>query len=771
MSSLHKKYKRTLAVFLIGALSGALSLFGIQKVLAASIYNVTETAGTVGQSTTFEIQYTVDTAVQTWANNDTLTLQLPANLTALAPSFALEYDTDTTNNGVGETAINAGISQGQYSYSNPTLSVKWSVAQWGVPVNGASTIRFLITATPVFENANSTFTFGGITAAGGDTNPSGTDTVNIVAADANLSLTLTSNATVGTSGNSVLAFNLGARMTAGDTIVFTAPFSLDVSGVTYINKSFAGLGAFSCAPVGQVVTCTADGIVLAGIGNIVLGGITARHVAVAASVTNFAVNDTDQAGADISSDASGSITDTVSGALTATSLTPSSLVDNQTVSTTVTFTTHVAIPQGGKITVGLPLAWDPSGANGLTAYNLSGLDGTWTAVVVGQVTTLTQTGGSLTAPGVKSFTLDGFKTPVQPGLSTDYSITTKVPGGATIEGDPMIFGHFINPGVNPYHVSLVTPTDLTITDNAEGGVLISWTNTDTHSRFVELLKGVEPLSVNGVPYARIPVTSSSFVDKNVELGDVVHYIVRSGNGKDTSPNSSEVVFVVGSTLSVPTETSSSEVGNSHTDSSTVDSTSGLVPEVVPEEEITEWTPIEAPVQVPAVITFVDTENHWASAEISALAADKVVEGNPDGEFNPEGSLNRAEAAALLSRAYSVEALSPVENTAFMDVEATEWYSPYVQNLYEKGVLDTRLTAYQPSALISQQDFLTLALKVLEHKGLSYNSTVLADTVCPEQVCERGALPITRAEAAELLYALFFQPVDAAVSTDPAVLEE
>ncbi|WP_418790822.1 S-layer homology domain-containing protein [Phosphitispora sp. TUW77] len=48
--------------------------------------------------------------------------------------------------------------------------------------------------------------------------------------------------------------------------------------------------------------------------------------------------------------------------------------------------------------------------------------------------------------------------------------------------------------------------------------------------------------------------------------------------------------------------------------------------------------------------FVDIKNHWAEKEILQITGRGIMSGYPNGTFNPEGKLTRAEAAAVLARA-------------------------------------------------------------------------------------------------------------------------
>jgi hypothetical protein len=239
---------------------------------AASIY-ITETTGTVGTSATFEIEYTVDTSQHTWATADTLTLLVPDNFVLPSLSFTAEYDSDVNNDGVGETAISPGLGNGQSVVSSGNLiTIKWHTGLWGAVVNNASTIRILLTANPSFENTSSTFTFGGSTANGADLAISGSDLVNVAAADAAASVLLTGNQVVAVRGNLVLSLNLPVRLTLNDTVVFTLPSNLILGDIVFLSETFLGAGSFSsCTALAQTVTCTADGIIRPA-RNVVWGG-------------------------------------------------------------------------------------------------------------------------------------------------------------------------------------------------------------------------------------------------------------------------------------------------------------------------------------------------------------------------------------------------------------------------------------------------------------------------------------------------------------------
>ena len=550
-----------------------LFVFNLKPALAASIYNVTEATATVGASTSLTIQYTVDTAEQTWLLGEIFGIQLPANFpnwTAAGVSFTAEYDTDTTNDGIGETAITSGGGNGQYAIVGDTLNITWDPSDpppaatgWGPPTAGASTIRVLITGeVPTYSNATSTFTFK-------KTATIGTDTVNVSAANPSASIDITHIATVGTGGTVPFSFSPHIELSAGSYITITFPANFNISaantGVGAVTSNFTGTPTFTASLLGQNLILTANGTIPVEIGKTITipAGLVASYKADASTIT---VTVNDSSGNLVSSSAAATIAATSAGALSLTSATlpllvvstkntlsiafttvndspsagkfiinlpagfsgtaasdgactgldgtwtttgaasvvtltrsggspgispiltvactinnitnPSSagavgtftyqtttsnasqvldegtalstqtivavgaltgsvqhstLVAGQTGTATISFSTINSIPNGGKVIATFPAGFEVSGANALTATSLSGLAGTWTASVSGQVITFTQSAGSLSTAGSKSFTIAGIHNPTSPGSAGTYSISTQTPTGETID--------------------------------------------------------------------------------------------------------------------------------------------------------------------------------------------------------------------------------------------------------------------------------------------------------------------------------------------------
>ncbi|QKX49543.1 S8 family serine peptidase [Planococcus glaciei] len=74
--------------------------------------------------------------------------------------------------------------------------------------------------------------------------------------------------------------------------------------------------------------------------------------------------------------------------------------------------------------------------------------------------------------------------------------------------------------------------------------------------------------------------------------------------------------------------------------------------------------------------------HWAKNYIAAVSKAGLFNGNPDGTFEPDDMLTRAEMAKVISIAYGLEA-SKADH--FKDVKPKHWAKGYISGLFEQGI--------------------------------------------------------------------------------------
>ncbi len=76
-----------------------------------------------------------------------------------------------------------------------------------------------------------------------------------------------------------------------------------------------------------------------------------------------------------------------------------------------------------------------------------------------------------------------------------------------------------------------------------------------------------------------------------------------------------------------------------------------------------------------------------SAAISLLSNEGVVEGNPDGKFHPERTLNRAEFVKIALEMRNISISSSANQRCFPDVGGDDWYVRYVCHAKKIGLVE------------------------------------------------------------------------------------
>lgn len=157
--------------------------------------------------------------------------------------------------------------------------------------------------------------------------------------------------------------------------------------------------------------------------------------------------------------------------------------------------------------------------------------------------------------------------------------------------------------------------------------------------------------------------------------------------------------------------------------------------------------------------------------VETLACAGIVDGYPNGTFQPNGDVTRAEFVKMLDLTIG---LQPVANgvTRFTDVPSTAWYAPYVAAAVARGIVDgVTATSFAPNAPITRQQMAVMLARALDLTGttrLSFSDTnQIAPWALPsvEAAVQAGYLkglpngtfeplaPTTRADAAYVLAAV------------------
>ena len=117
-------------------------------------------------------------------------------------------------------------------------------------------------------------------------------------------------------------------------------------------------------------------------------------------------------------------------------------------------------------------------------------------------------------------------------------------------------------------------------------------------------------------------------------------------------------------------------------------------------------------------TFPDVSGSDFADEINTLGIYGIVSGPGDGTFRPEETLDRASLCALLVKALRCP-LSK-NDSYFSDVPADAWYAPYVNALYEMGLVNGCGNGqFRPHDPVSHEQFVTILGRAAQWLDMDY----------------------------------------------------
>ncbi len=115
---------------------------------------------------------------------------------------------------------------------------------------------------------------------------------------------------------------------------------------------------------------------------------------------------------------------------------------------------------------------------------------------------------------------------------------------------------------------------------------------------------------------------------------------------------------------------------------------------------------------------------WWATDVQVANYLQLLQGYPDGTFRPDANITRAEFATVLDRAAGYGRQTPTATQPFVDVSASDWFSPYVDALVKAQIIrpgDYPGGKLDPNAPISRAEMAAWIGRVLAAKG-----TPLAD---------------------------------------------
>jgi ELWxxDGT repeat protein len=122
--------------------------------------------------------------------------------------------------------------------------------------------------------------------------------------------------------------------------------------------------------------------------------------------------------------------------------------------------------------------------------------------------------------------------------------------------------------------------------------------------------------------------------------------------------------------------------------------------------------------------FTDLQNHWAQTCIERSASQRLLQGYPDSRFVPDGTLTRAEFAALMIKAFpNAQPTRSAPN--FVDVPNNHWGKSAITQAYRLGFLTGYPgNRFQPNQNISKVQALTILANAQGLRPVPEESAVL-----------------------------------------------
>lgn len=106
------------------------------------------------------------------------------------------------------------------------------------------------------------------------------------------------------------------------------------------------------------------------------------------------------------------------------------------------------------------------------------------------------------------------------------------------------------------------------------------------------------------------------------------------------------------------------------------------------------------------VEFDDAQGHWAEAAIDRWSDAGVVSGVGNNDFDPEGEMDRAQAASVFSELLQLTDEADISN--FTDIPDNAWYAGHIAKCVAAGIMTgTGNNQMEPEATLSREMFFTM----------------------------------------------------------------
>ena len=134
-----------------------------------------------------------------------------------------------------------------------------------------------------------------------------------------------------------------------------------------------------------------------------------------------------------------------------------------------------------------------------------------------------------------------------------------------------------------------------------------------------------------------------------------------------------------------------------------------------------------------LVNFPDiTDDYWAGLPVRQLATLKLINGYPDDNFKPEGSITRAELTTILAKAREVRPYGDTRIALFNDLKPGHWAATYVNGGYALGLVNGYPDGgFRPTNGVSRAEGVALIARFDDIKAPVKVDTVPFSDVLPD----------------------------------------
>ena len=124
-----------------------------------------------------------------------------------------------------------------------------------------------------------------------------------------------------------------------------------------------------------------------------------------------------------------------------------------------------------------------------------------------------------------------------------------------------------------------------------------------------------------------------------------------------------------------------------------------------------------------------TPEYWSAGHIALMRREGFMLGDPAGTFRPDAPITRAEAAAVFLRIAGMSPLLNPTSSSFRDVQPMHWAAGYIEAARQAGLLAGYPdNTFRPAELLSRAEFATLASNALGREPTNTNPWVAPENV-------------------------------------------